>query len=108
MSRRFTIVSVALTAVVAFLVGAIFAGGFDHPSVTANTPPRPEAASAAAAPAAVPTGTLPINFADVVERVNPAVVNIDATIRGAADTRRRREAPDPFGGPFDFNNPRGD
>ena len=28
MSRRFTLVTVALTAVVAFLVGAIVAGGF--------------------------------------------------------------------------------
>jgi serine protease Do len=43
-----------------------------------------------------------------VERVNPAVVNIDATVRGGNDTRRRRpgaEAPD-YGGPYDFNNPR--
>ena len=41
MSRRFTIVSVALTAVVAFLVGAIFAGGLDHASVAAGAPPGP-------------------------------------------------------------------
>ncbi len=111
MSRRFTIVSVALTAVVAFLVGAIFAGGLDHASVAAGAPPRPEPMlrAAAAPPPIGPAGTLPVNFADVVERVNPAVVNIDATVRGGNETRRRRpggEAPDPFGGPFDFNSPR--
>ena len=36
-----------------------------------------------------PSGPL-VNFADVVERINPAVVNIDATARG--DGRRRRAA----------------
>src|SRR5205814_1297568 len=44
-----------------------------------------------------------INFADIVERVNPAVVNIDATARGR-DARRRRGGPDggdPLGGPPD-------
>jgi serine protease Do len=106
MSRRFTLVSVALTAVVAFLVGAIFAGGFDHAAVTAGAPVYP-APVVAAPPIAAPLGTLPVNFADVVERINPAVVNIDATIRGVPETRRRRsEAPDPFGGPSDLN--RGD
>jgi serine protease Do len=107
MSDRFTLVSVGLTAVVAFLVGAIFAGGLDHAAVTAGPPPGPETiAPAASAPVSlVPLGTLPANFADVVERVNTAVVNIDATVRSTE--RRRRpggEAPDPFGGPFDFNS----
>jgi serine protease Do len=111
MSQRFTIVSVTLTAVVAFLVGAIFAGGLEHASVAAGAPPRPESIvrPVAAPPPAGPAGTLPVNFADVVERVNPAVVNIDATVRGGNETRRRRsggEAPDQYGGPFDFNNPR--
>ncbi len=35
MSRRFTLVTVALVAVVAFLVGAIVAGGLGQPLVTA-------------------------------------------------------------------------
>ena len=92
MSQRFTIVSVTLTAVVAFLVGAIFAGGLDHASVTAGAPPRPEPIMRAvtAPPPVGPAGTLPVNFADVVERVNPAVVNIDATVRGGNESRRRR------------------
>ena len=111
MSQRFTIVSVTLTAVVAFLVGAIFAGGLDRAAVAAGAPPRPESITrlVAAPPPVGPAGTLPVNFADVVERVNPAVVNIDATVRGGNESRRRRpggEAPDQYGGPFDFNNPR--
>jgi serine protease Do len=108
MSHRFTLVSVALTAVVAFLIGAIFAGGLDHAPVTAGGPPRPEAIVRSAAPqVAMPSpGSLPANFADVVERINSAVVNIDATVRSTSETRRRRpggDTPDPFGGPFDFN-----
>jgi serine protease Do len=52
-----------------------------------------------------------VNFADVVERLNPAVVNIDTTTR-ADGTRRRRsgarpaDPPDQFDGPFDFGTPR--
>ena len=80
MSRRFTFVSVALTAVVAFLVGAIVAGGGRQSSVSAGdaASPRHPAAAARAVLGAGP-GTL-VNFADVVERINPAVVNIDATL----------------------------
>ena len=114
-SRRFTLVTVALTAVVAFLIGAIVAGGFKQPTVVAGTParigpivpPRISATPSAAASASVPL----INFADVVERINPAVVNIDATSRSGGERRRRRpglpEAPDPFDRQ-DFNTPRGD
>jgi len=51
-----------------------------------------------------------VNFADVVERLNPAVVNIDTTTRGSERKRRNRGAvpgvPDPFDGPFDFGTPR--
>ena len=47
-----------------------------------------------------------VNFADVVERINPAVVNIDATTRGSESSGRRRrgraDGADPFDAPFDF------
>ena len=97
MSRRFTFVTVALTAVVAFLVGVIVAGSLGRPLVTADAPGRravPPAAKGAAGghPALV-------SFADIVERLNPAIVNIDATSR-AAERRRERpivEVPDPLG-----------
>ena len=52
-----------------------------------------------------------VNFADVVERLNPAVVNIDTTARGNGSRRRRGGArpsdpSDQFDGPFDFGTPR--
>src|SRR6266446_1867038 len=101
--RRFTFVSLALTAVVAFLIGAIFAGGGTSQSSIAAGPvksvkPISKGDSAAAAPL--------INFADVVERLNPAVVNIDATTTGR-DPRSRRnravpESPGQLDGPNDL------
>jgi len=107
MSRRFTVVTLALTALVAFLVGAIFAGGLNRTAVVTGNPkagdPRPIARMTGSA--------APINFADVVERINPAVVNIDSTTQGNEGRRRRPrpgppDPPDLFDGPFDFNSPR--
>jgi len=97
MSRRLTLVALLVTAVVAFLVGAVVAGG----------PPRRSALNGAAladriepsARGAAPAG----GFAEVVARVNPAVVNVEATSRVPAGRRRHRftpfnddEEPDPF------------
>jgi len=102
MSRRFTLITVALTAVVAFLVGAIFAGGVGRPAVSAApskpaVAPRPMTTASPAAPL--------VNFADVVEKLNPAVVNIDATSPGRESRRRRgrtSDIPDPPDSPFEF------
>jgi serine protease Do len=111
MSRRFTLVTVTLTAVVAFLVGAILAGGVVRSAVSAGAPPRPGAARIATArtTGAAPMGSL-INFADVVERLNPAVVNIDTTARTSGGRKRRGTRPtdpsDQPDGPFDFGTPR--
>ena len=112
MSRRFTIVTVTLTAVVAFLVGAIVAGGFARSAVSAGAPARPSGSRLSAArSAAAPAMATLVNFADVVERLNPAVVNIDTTTRGSGKRPRARGArpsdpPDQFDGPFDFGTPR--
>ena len=105
-SRRFTIVSVVLAAVVSFLVGAIVAGGFGAPPVVAGAPIVRAPGPTLRAGAGPVSGSL-VNFADVVERINPAVVNIDATARG--DVRRRRPRQGAPGGldPFD-GQPRGD
>jgi len=106
MSRRFTFVTLALTAVVAFLVGAIFAGGLTPSPVVSGTM-RTAAARTGGRLAALPASASIVNFADVVERINPAVVNIDATTPGR-DTRGRRgrsgtvDEPDLFDGPPDF------
>ena len=109
MSRRFTLVTLVLTATVAFLVGAIVAGGFMRPTVDAQTPGRrvPTISARATGNATRGASAPLINFADVVERVNPAVVNIDATSSGSADARRRRRPtlPDP---PDLFDSPRND
>jgi serine protease Do len=108
MSRRFTFVTVALTAVVAFLVGAIVAGGVYRSEMTAVTPAKAAAVRPASRTASVPAAGSLVNFADVVERINPAVVNIDTTTRGSDRRRRSRPTPgtDPFDGPFDFGTPR--
>src|SRR3954451_3042654 len=94
MSRRFTLVTVTLTAVVAFLVGAILAGGVVRSAVSAGAPARPGAArlTTARSGGAAPMASL-VNFADVVERLNPAVVNIDTTARTAGGRRRRGARP---------------
>src|SRR3954454_20357178 len=89
MSRRFTVVSLALAAIVAFLVGVIVAGGLNHASVTAGPAKRigPVTSSHPVMASSAPL----VSFADVVERINPAVVNIDATgAGGSSDNRRRR------------------
>ena len=112
MSRRFTFVTVVLTALVAFLVGAIVAGGVARSAVSAGAPVRARAAPIASSRrGGVPAMASPVNFADVVERINPAVVNIDATTRGREPRKRRGrngspDAPDPFDGPFDYGTPR--
>src|SRR5438876_710098 len=80
MSKRFTVVSLALTAIVAFLVGAIVAGGAARSSVTAGLSlPRAASLRSAVRAGGGPSSGSLVNFADVVERINPAVVNIDAT-----------------------------
>ncbi len=111
MSRRSTIVTLALTAAVAFLVGTIFAGGITRSAVVAG----PDQKSAGGR-SGVRAGTglqAVVNFADIVDRVNPAVVSIDATskIRDSRRRRNRAEAPDPpdlFDPPFDDAQPRRD
>src|SRR5260370_7294609 len=113
MSRRFTLVSVALTAIVAFLVGAIVAGGVARSAISAGAPSKAPDRHNAARPAAAGLAASAVNFADVVERINPAVVNIDATSRGR-DARRRRgrvgrpEPSDPLDDPLEFGPPRGE
>jgi serine protease Do len=112
MSRRFTIVTLTLTAAVAFLVGTIVAGGISRSAVVAGPDVKKAAkATAGGSNVGLPAGT-GVNFADVVDRINPAVVSIDASSR-AHDSRRRRNRtdappPDSFDPPFDFSRPKGD
>jgi len=74
MSRRFTVVTLALTAVVAFLVGAIVAGGVVRSAVSAGAASKPAPAVRVASRTSTgPAMASLVNFADVVERLNPAV-----------------------------------
>jgi serine protease Do len=100
--RRFTVLTVALSSAVAFLVGVILAGGLT-PAPTVSTAPRTAAARGAVPSAASGPGA--VNFADVAERINPAVVNIDAASRAGHPNPRRRtdESADPQ---RDFEVPR--
>jgi serine protease Do len=77
MSKRFTLITVALSTSVAFLVGLILAGGLTPTPIVSTAPATPVRAVDKARPA-MATGPAVINFADVAERINAAVVNIDA------------------------------
>ena len=100
MSKRFTVVTVALTAAVAFLVGLILAGGLTPAPVVSSAPAAPRAPSDFLRPATPAVLPSLVNFADVAERMNAAVVNIDATSRTSPvrDTQRffRRSPDDPL------------
>ena len=102
--RRFTILTVALASVVGLLVGLILAGQFT-PAPVVTTAPRTSPLLPEAAPSVVAAGGAGANFADVVERINAAVVNIDATSNRAPTheserwLRRDRDAPGEYEGP---------
>jgi serine protease Do len=101
MARRFLVVTVCLVATVSFLVGLIVAGS-TMPAPAQSAPPATRSALRATATAT--TGPLAGSFADIAERLNPAVVNIDATTRDGSRVRRRFEmpvpdSPDGFGRP---------
>jgi serine protease Do len=75
MSKRFTFITLALSTTVAFLVGVILAGGASPTAVVSTMPVRATPANDRPRPASLPGA---VNFADIAERINPAVVNIDA------------------------------
>src|SRR5262252_4374660 len=109
-SSRFAYVSVGLAAAVAFLVGTIFAGGVTRSLVNAG--PGDRDARRGVTRTNLPSGPL-LNFADVVARVNPAVVNVDATSksrgrRGHARPDNDDDGPDLFDAPFDSVQPKRD
>ena len=102
MTRRFLVITVSLVATVAFLLGLVVAGRL------MLTPSMP-ATGFAAAPGETPaysgvaraiTSSAPsagLSFADIAERLNPAVVSIDATARRAPRVAPRvPESPGPF------------
>ena len=95
MTRRFLAVTVSLAAMVAFLIGLVVAGTMTPAPAVSATTPHQAAARASATVSVSPGG---VSFADIAERLNPAVVNIDATSRGDARRRPARspDGPEPF------------
>src|SRR5687767_15217525 len=102
--RRFTVLTVALVAVVAFLVGLIIAGQFT-PGPIVSTAQRAAVGGAARVSGRL-TGPAVVNFADIAEKINAAVVNVDATSSKTAREQRFRRLPDDLDGPRDFDGPR--
>src|SRR5215203_6252252 len=89
--RRFTLLTVVLASAVTFLIGVIVAGGLTSGAVVSSASRRAPAAGEvvkASGPRAI-TGA--VNFADVAERINAAVVNIDATSKTSRERRRGDE-----------------
>ena len=99
MTRRFVAVTVGLAATVAFLVGLVVAGTMTPTPAASSTSPRTRVPLSVPS---LPASADAVSFADVAERLNPAVVNIDATSRG--EVRADRHPPLPRG-PELFDRP---
>jgi serine protease Do len=106
---RQTFLAAAFCSAVSFLVGLAVAGQSGPvPAVQASQTSPTMKAAPKAVPAGATGGALPgaVNFADVAERINPAVVNIDAAARGGRDGRRRRGGEESGDQSRDFDVPR--
>jgi serine protease Do len=111
MSKRFTALTVALSAMVAFLVGLIIAGEFTPAPIVSTAPRTLAPAGDTRRVAALSGAPTVVNFADVAERMNSAVVNIDATSTGpdARDSRtffRRGDGSGDTPAPRELDTPR--
>ena len=105
MNRLFTITTATLTGIIGVLVGVLL-------TIERSAPPAARAQSATASASdgtpvvaevvdARPLSGASLNFADIAARLNPAVVNIDATARGRRARRLVEEggqggSADPF------------
>ena len=88
--RRFTLLTVALACIVAFLVGVFVAGGVTPGPIVSSAPNGAAPPSALPRPARLASPAV-VNFADVAERINAALVNIEATSKQSRDLRPRRD-----------------
>ena len=100
--RRFTLLTVVLASAVTFLIGVIVAGGLTPGAVVSSAPRRAPAIGEATKTGGPRVVTGAVNFADVAERINAAVVNIDATAKTSRE-RRRGDETDPG---RDYEGPR--
>ncbi len=111
MTRRFACFTVGLTACVSFMVGMVVTGSLS-PSTATSAPAVSTMRLARDERTPMPGLAGVVNFADVAARMNPAVVNIDATSRSRRAGRQRtqpdsRPLPEVPTDPFD-NRRRGE
>jgi serine protease Do len=111
MTRRFACFTVGLTACVSFLVGMVVTGSMT-PADATSAPTLPAARVETRDDRPFMPGLAGVvNFADVAERLNPAVVNIDASVRGRRlrppSGTNRAPRPDVLEDPFE-NRRRGE
>lgn len=106
MSHRFTVLTVALSAAITFLLGITVGqrGADAPPAAVAPAPPdvKPRASLAPGPPGGA------ISFADVAALVNPSVVNVDAASRRHASRDRGRALPPPPDGSEEDGRQMGD
>ena len=104
MTRRFAWFTASLTSTVGFLVGMVVTGSMSPAPAVSAPPLAPAAAVGAPAVAVPPVMAGLVDFADIADRANRAVVNIDASSR----SRRRPPLPSRRGPAEreEFRNPR--
>jgi serine protease Do len=105
MTRLFVITTATLTGIIGVLLGLLLslqpAGRSSAPAPVAVASNAGGTAPVAEAAELRPSASTSLNFADIAARMNPAVVNIDATARGRRARRLleeggRRGPDDPF------------
>jgi serine protease Do len=101
-TSRFALFTVGLTACVSFLVGMVVTGSMS-PTPALSAPSVSAVRSVRDDRPFMPGLAGVVNFADVAERLNPAVVNIDATSRRRPrqGTGRAPARPEIFEDPFE-------
>ena len=114
MTRSLAWLTAVLTATIGFLIGIVVTGPLATAPIVVAPPEKLTGVFAGllsdrAMPVGVPGAPGTVNFADVAERLNPAVVNIDATARGRRVARNRVDGqpprPELFQDPYDRRTP---
>jgi len=105
MTRQFAWITATLTGIIGILVGIIVTAPrlpVDAARPAAEVRAIDTATPERATPAAAVTPAGSINFADIAAKMNPAVVNIDATARSRRARRLMQEGAQPDSDPFDL------
>ena len=106
MTRQFAWVTATLTGIIGILIGVILsmprlpADRDRPPAGAAQSAPAPVIERASQVSVAAPAGS--INFADIAARLNPAVVNIDASARSRRARQLLQEGAQREGDSFDL------